>query len=53
VHWSVFEREARRHRWRPIPTGAPDVPFGNYPDPAVFPIPPESPEIVVAERIGP
>jgi hypothetical protein len=50
VHWPVFEREARRWGWRPFSTGAPDVPFGNCPDPELLPAPPAADEVLVAER---
>lgn len=50
VHWPVFQREAARYVWRPIATGAPDVPFGNFPDPSFVPFPSSPFEVVVAER---
>lgn len=50
VHWPVFQREAARYAWRPIATGAPDVPFGNFPDPSFVPFPSSLLEVVVAER---
>lgn len=54
VHWHVFQREASRYQWRSISTGAPDVPFGNFPDPSFVPFPSKSLyEVVVAERVGP
>jgi hypothetical protein len=33
VHWPVFQREMNRHRWAPVSLKAPDVPWGNNPDP--------------------
>ncbi len=53
VHWPVFEREASRYEWRPISTGAPDVPFGNFPDPAFVSFPSGDSEVLVAERVTP
>ena len=53
VHWPVFEREASRYRWRRIATGAPDVPFGNFPDPTFVPFPSSLLEVIVAERTSP
>lgn len=50
VHWNVFEREIARHTWRPIETGAPDVLFGNNPDPAWWPAPSSRRLVTVAER---
>jgi hypothetical protein len=53
VHWPVFQREASRYAWRRIATGAPDVPFGNFPDPSLVPFPSSLLEVVVAERETP
>ena len=53
VHWPVFEREGARYEWRPISTGAPDVPFGNIPDPTFVPFPSSDIEVLVAERLAP
>jgi hypothetical protein len=33
VHWPVFIREMERYRWIPVPLQAPDVAWGNNPDP--------------------
>ncbi len=33
VHWPVFQREVGRYQWRSAPLKAPDVPWGNNPDP--------------------
>ena len=33
VHWEVFTRELQRYSWQPIPLRAPDVIWGNIPDP--------------------
>jgi hypothetical protein len=33
VHWPVFQRELNRYRWDVIPLNAPDVVWGNNPDP--------------------
>jgi len=33
VHWAVFERELDRYSWQRIPLRAPDVIWGNIPDP--------------------
>jgi hypothetical protein len=54
VHWPVFQREASRYGWRRMQTGAPDVPFGNFPDPSYTPFPSKALyEVVVAERVTP
>ena len=34
VHWPVFVRELGRCKWRQIPLPAPDVEWGNNPDPS-------------------
>jgi 4-amino-4-deoxy-L-arabinose transferase-like glycosyltransferase len=51
VHWPVFTREVARYQWRVMATGAPDVPYGNLPDPMFFPRPLARREMVVAERV--
>jgi hypothetical protein len=33
VHWPVFMREIARYKWEPVPIDAPDVVWGNNPDP--------------------
>ena len=33
VHWPVFQRELNRYRWDVVPLKAPDVLWGNNPDP--------------------
>ena len=53
VHWPVFLREVRRHSSIKVATGAPDVPFGNIPDPAFLAGIGSGPEVIVAERAGP
>ena len=35
VHWPVFQREADRYHWKEVGLNAPDVPWGNFPDPLV------------------
>jgi len=54
LHWKVFRRELQRYSWKEIPVEAPDVPFGNSPDPnhRFFPRPEEHPDVVVLERIS-
>lgn len=55
VHGPVFEREVKRYRWRPLPSGIPDVTWGNIPDPRFRPVlhPASAPEAVLAENLGP
>jgi hypothetical protein len=33
VHWPVFAREVARYYWSPVPVKAPDIRWGNNPDP--------------------
>lgn len=54
VHWPVFLREVHRYAWRRTPVHAPDIPFGNNPDPA-FQLawaPRNLPDLLVAERVS-
>lgn len=53
VHWKAFEREWGRSTWREIPTGAPDVPWGDNPDPTAMPLRSTKFLIAVGERVGP
>jgi hypothetical protein len=54
LHWPVFIREINRYTWNRIPVHAPDIPFGNNPDPDSQPAwaPPYQPDVVLAERVG-
>jgi hypothetical protein len=53
VYWSVFARELSRHTWSAVPVLAPDVPFGNNPDPTSPPVVTARGNIEVGERMGP
>ncbi len=33
VHWNIFAREVNRYQWSVAQVGAPDVVWGNSPDP--------------------
>ena len=33
VYWQVFGREIARYFWTPVPVKAPDIRWGNNPDP--------------------
>jgi hypothetical protein len=33
VYWPAFEREVQRYYWTPVPVKAPDITWGNFPDP--------------------
>jgi hypothetical protein len=54
VHWPVFEREIARYQWAPVTLQAPDVKFGNNPDPLGEQVDPaEAHDLYLARRIGP
>ena len=52
--WNVYRRELDRWRWTELASGAPDVPFGNSPDPnhRFYPLGPRHPDLIVLERVG-
>jgi len=54
VHTAVFNREIMRYRWRQIRSDAPDVPWGNIPEPEfrMRTDPSSAPRIVFAENLG-
>jgi hypothetical protein len=33
VHWPVYQRQVERYFWTPVPVKAPDIRWGNNPDP--------------------
>jgi hypothetical protein len=54
-HWPVLIREIDRHKWNMIPVSAPDIPFGNTPDPEGQPtwwMLRRPQDLIVAERVG-
>jgi hypothetical protein len=54
VHWPIFLREMQRYQWAPIPLNAPDVIWGNNPDPmGQEENPAAEPDLYIARRIGP
>jgi hypothetical protein len=52
--WNVYRRELDRWRWIELPSGVPDVPFGNSPDPnhRFYPLGARHPEVQVLERVS-
>jgi hypothetical protein len=51
VHWPVFERELSRYDWEPVPLKAPDVIWGNNPDPTAHFMNPSPPtDLFIARR---
>jgi hypothetical protein len=54
THWPIFLREVRRYQWAPVPLRAPDVRWGNNPDPrGQEENPAQAPGLYIARRIGP
>jgi len=51
VHWPVFEREMARYKWETIPLKAPDVQWGNNPDPMGDDDPRAAPNLYIARRV--
>jgi hypothetical protein len=51
VHWPVFDREVARYRWQPLPLKAPDIMWGNNPDPMGNDDPSAAPNLYIARRI--
>jgi len=51
-HWPVYEREVQRYAWTPVPLEAPDVIWGNFPDPVAKELNPIHPHpLFIARRI--
>ncbi len=54
VHWPLFNREVQRYQWAPVPVQAPDLLWGNNPDPmGQYENPWKEPNLYIARRIGP
>jgi hypothetical protein len=54
VHWPVFDQELSKYRWEPIALEAPDIPWGNNPDPlAFFYYRQPAPDLFLARRVEP
>ena len=52
VHWPAFLREAGRYHWVPVGLKAPDVMWGNNPDPmAQEDDIGKAPDLVIARRV--
>jgi hypothetical protein len=52
VHWPVFLREAAKYHWIPVGLKAPDVMWGNNPDPmAQWEDVSKAPDLVIAKRV--
>ena len=53
VYWPAFERVQARYRWAPAPLNAPDVPWGNNPDPMGQDDSRIAPPLYIARRLDP
>ena len=51
VHWPVFEREMAKYKWEVVPLKAPDVQWGNNPDPMGNDDPRSAPNLYIARRV--
>jgi hypothetical protein len=51
VQWTVFNRELARYRWERVPLKAPDVMWGNNPDPMGDDDPQAAPDLYIARRV--
>jgi hypothetical protein len=51
VHWPVFEREMGKYKWEVVPLKAPDVQWGNNPDPMGNDDPRSAPNLYIAKRV--
>jgi len=53
VHWPVFDREVAKYQWQPVPLQAPDIVWGNNPDPiAQTEDPRTAPDLFIARRVN-
>jgi hypothetical protein len=51
VNWPIFDAEVARYRWQPAPLIAPDVMWGNNPDPIGNDDPKTAPNLYIARRV--
>jgi len=51
VHWPVYYREVGRYHWETMPLKAPDVMWGNNPDPMGDDDPRKAPLLLLARRV--
>jgi hypothetical protein len=52
VDWPVFNREVARYQWQVVPLKAPDVMWGNNPDPMGNDDPNAAPNLYIARRVA-
>jgi hypothetical protein len=50
-HWPVFAREVKRYSWEQVPLKAPDVPWGNNPDPMAVVDTTKTPNLFIGRRV--
>ena len=51
VHWTILDREVARYQWERVPLKAPDVQWGNNPDPMGNDDPSAAPNLYIARRV--
>ena len=51
VHWNVFKREKERYKWEVVPLKAPDMQWGNNPDPMGNDDPNIAPNLEIFRRV--
>ena len=51
VHKEVFDREVKRYLWQQVPLRAPDVMWGNNPDPMGDDDPKTAPNLYIGRRV--
>jgi hypothetical protein len=51
VQWPVYQRELARYHWEPVPVKAPDVMWGNNPDPIGDDDPRKAADLYFARRV--
>jgi len=51
VDWPIFNRELARYQWQPVPLKAPDIMWGNNPDPMGNDDPRAAPNLYIARRV--
>jgi hypothetical protein len=51
VHTEVFDREVKRYLWQQVPLKAPDVMWGNNPDPMGADDPKTAPDLYLGRRV--
>jgi hypothetical protein len=56
VNWPIYIREVQRYQWSSVPVNAPDLPWGNNPDPMSLHLYEDlsnTPDLIMGRRVGP